>query len=226
MGLNTGIADAHNLVWKIYAVQQGWAPERLLDSFTAERWPVANGNAAMSKADEDKLYRLVIQIFKPGTTPADIVADEPSRKRIQGVIENDLGKFDALNLQLGYVYGQKHTREYWDYQKECIPGGRVPHEWVERTNGSTISTLGLVDDASFILFTAPGFTAQQRCDVRGIPLKVVESGRDYIDPAGNFLRLLNLSQDFAVLVRPDQHVVGSVTTTTEVASALEAYFST
>jgi 2-polyprenyl-6-methoxyphenol hydroxylase-like FAD-dependent oxidoreductase len=39
-GLNTGIGDAMNLGWKLAATIQGWAPEGLLDTYTAERHPV------------------------------------------------------------------------------------------------------------------------------------------------------------------------------------------
>ncbi|MEU8899442.1 FAD-dependent monooxygenase [Nocardia sp. NPDC048505] len=39
-GMNTGLQDAANLGWKLAAVVQGWAPERLLDTYHAERHPV------------------------------------------------------------------------------------------------------------------------------------------------------------------------------------------
>lgn len=40
-GLNLGIQDAFNLGWKLAAEVVGWAPEGLLDSYHAERHPVA-----------------------------------------------------------------------------------------------------------------------------------------------------------------------------------------
>ncbi|MFC8079733.1 rifampin monooxygenase [Streptomyces sp. NPDC057307] len=40
-GLNLGIQDAFNLGWKLAAEVSGWAPEGLLDSYAAERHPVA-----------------------------------------------------------------------------------------------------------------------------------------------------------------------------------------
>ena len=40
-GLNLGIQDAFNLGWKLAAEVNGWAPEGLLDSYQAERRPVA-----------------------------------------------------------------------------------------------------------------------------------------------------------------------------------------
>ena len=39
-GLNLGIGDAMNLGWKLAATVQGWAPEGLLDTYTAERHPI------------------------------------------------------------------------------------------------------------------------------------------------------------------------------------------
>ncbi|MFI2435134.1 rifampin monooxygenase [Streptomyces sp. NPDC018693] len=40
-GLNLGIQDAFNLGWKLAAEINGWAPDGLLDSYEAERHPVA-----------------------------------------------------------------------------------------------------------------------------------------------------------------------------------------
>ena len=40
-GLNTGILDAHNLAWKLALVASGRAPDALLDTYAAERRPVA-----------------------------------------------------------------------------------------------------------------------------------------------------------------------------------------
>ncbi|WP_432002796.1 FAD-dependent monooxygenase [Streptomyces sioyaensis] len=39
-GLNLGIGDAMNLGWKLAATVRGWAPEGLLDTYTAERHPL------------------------------------------------------------------------------------------------------------------------------------------------------------------------------------------
>ncbi len=39
-GLNTGLEDAVNLGWKLAAVLSGWAPSRLLDTYTTERRPI------------------------------------------------------------------------------------------------------------------------------------------------------------------------------------------
>ncbi|KAF9906866.1 hypothetical protein EC991_000230 [Linnemannia zychae] len=42
-GMNTGLQDSYNLSWKIALVLHGMAPKTLLDSYEAERKPVADG---------------------------------------------------------------------------------------------------------------------------------------------------------------------------------------
>ena len=50
--MNTAIHDGHDLGWKLAWVLRGWAGDALLDSYEAERRPVAAHNAARS-ADPD-----------------------------------------------------------------------------------------------------------------------------------------------------------------------------
>jgi 2-polyprenyl-6-methoxyphenol hydroxylase-like FAD-dependent oxidoreductase len=47
-GMNTGIQDAYNLAWKLGMVLRGNAPESLLESYTAEREPVARSVLALT----------------------------------------------------------------------------------------------------------------------------------------------------------------------------------
>jgi 2-polyprenyl-6-methoxyphenol hydroxylase-like FAD-dependent oxidoreductase len=49
-GMNTGIHDSHNLGWKLALVVTGAAPESLLDSYEAERRPVAQ---AIARSGDD-----------------------------------------------------------------------------------------------------------------------------------------------------------------------------
>ncbi|GII94164.1 FAD-dependent oxidoreductase [Sinosporangium siamense] len=50
MGMNTGIQDAANLGWKLAAVLRGWADDKLLDSYHAERYPVGRMVVRVSHA--------------------------------------------------------------------------------------------------------------------------------------------------------------------------------
>jgi 2-polyprenyl-6-methoxyphenol hydroxylase-like FAD-dependent oxidoreductase len=47
-GMNTGIAEADNLAWKLAAVLRGWGGLRLLDSYHEERQPVGVRNCKAS----------------------------------------------------------------------------------------------------------------------------------------------------------------------------------
>ena len=50
-GMNTGIQDAYNLAWKLALVLKGHAGPHLLDSYEAERQPVAEGVIAQTIAE-------------------------------------------------------------------------------------------------------------------------------------------------------------------------------
>jgi 3-(3-hydroxy-phenyl)propionate hydroxylase len=52
-GANSGIQDAENLAWKLALVLKGRAPERLLDSYDAERVPAADENILNSTRSTD-----------------------------------------------------------------------------------------------------------------------------------------------------------------------------
>jgi len=56
LGLNTGIADVHNLAYKIAAAQQGWGSEKLLDSYGAERRHPAVINASQSVKNGKEIF--------------------------------------------------------------------------------------------------------------------------------------------------------------------------
>ena len=47
-GMNTGVGDAVDLGWKLAAFVNGWGGETLLNSYEAERRPIAEQNAAMA----------------------------------------------------------------------------------------------------------------------------------------------------------------------------------
>ena len=54
-GLNLGLQDAFNLGWKLAAAVNGWAPERLLDSYHTERHPVAADVLDSTRAQSELL---------------------------------------------------------------------------------------------------------------------------------------------------------------------------
>ncbi|HMD93359.1 MAG TPA: FAD-dependent monooxygenase [Trebonia sp.] len=74
-GMNTGIIDAHNLGWKLALVAAGRAPDTLLDSYGAERGPVA--------AD---VLRLTHTLVRYGTMT------HPVKRRVRDVTVPALGR--------------------------------------------------------------------------------------------------------------------------------------
>jgi 2,4-dichlorophenol 6-monooxygenase len=222
LGMNSGIADSHNLAWKIHAVEKGWAADNFLDTFSSERSAVARAYAKHSALNEEKTFKMVSLIPGPDVTTDDMWANESLRKEIQDAIKDQKEHFDSLNMVLGYVYGQDNTDGRTDYQKEAVSGARLPHEWVETGAGDRISTLDLVDGHSFVLLTSVGFAVEEGFEIERVPVKVVQLGRDFFDPSGEWTKILGLTQEAAVLVRPDQHIVGSTTSMDKVSNLLKA----
>ncbi|RBO90934.1 FAD-dependent monooxygenase [Pseudochrobactrum asaccharolyticum] len=126
---NAGIADAHNLAWKIAHVLKGEDNSTLLDTYEAERRPVAirNGEQAWLRTDFN------------------------ARFQIRSDDNTDL--FDQLTdygeLQTRYRYGANDTVDSLRAQ----PGTRFPHAWIEH-EGLRRSTLDLFG-TSHVSITGP-----------------------------------------------------------------------
>lgn len=99
-GLNTGLQDAVNLGWKLARVAAGTAPDTLLDSYHAERHPVAArvmrntmAQVALRRADERSgALREIV---------AELLGMNEPRKRVAGMmsgldVQYDLGEGHAL----------------------------------------------------------------------------------------------------------------------------------
>jgi 2-polyprenyl-6-methoxyphenol hydroxylase-like FAD-dependent oxidoreductase len=80
-GLNLGIQDAFNLGWKLAAEVCGWAPEPLLDTYQAERHPVA----------EDVLDNTRAQM--------ELLSTEPGPQAVRRLL-TELMDFDEVNRYL------------------------------------------------------------------------------------------------------------------------------
>jgi 3-(3-hydroxy-phenyl)propionate hydroxylase len=79
-GLNTGVQDAVNLGWKLAQVVGGTSPEDLLDSYHAERHPVAARVLRLTMA-QVALRRPDDRVRAVGETVAELLAmDEPRRR--------------------------------------------------------------------------------------------------------------------------------------------------
>jgi hypothetical protein len=203
LGLNTGVQDAHNLAWKIAAVEAGWANEALLDTYGVERRPVAQHNADVSLSNAIRLGE-VYQALASG-----------DRAQCVAAIANQAEHFDMFGLQLGFAYASgalagddgeaARAGSIREYVPNALPGSRVPHAWVTRA-GARISALDLCAYDRFTLVTGPVGSSWAEATGGRVPFECVTIGRDVADEDGRWLELLGIDGNGAVLVRPDQHV--------------------
>lgn len=74
LGLNSGVADVHDLVWKLAAVRAGWAGPELLDTYEHERRPVAQRNCDDSLANAVRMIEVPIALGFTGDPDDDAAA--------------------------------------------------------------------------------------------------------------------------------------------------------
>ena len=226
LGLNTGVADVHNLVWKLGATEEGWAPAGLLASYGAERRPVAAANADKSLENALGLFEVFLacgvadSLEESRANYDNIMATSEGRDGITRAAEGLDEHFDMLGMQLGFSYPPGSGTVVDDgssavvvdnpvrqYVPTTRPGGRLPHAWVTR-DGRRVSTLDLVLPGRFLLLTSSSSWADAAADLEGVPvpLSVVLVGRDVLDLDGGWSDVSGIGADGAILVRPDQHV--------------------
>jgi putative polyketide hydroxylase len=174
-GGNTGIADAHNLAWKLAAVCSAEAPESLLDTYEQERQPIA----------EFTVSQVVTRGF--GFQPASMTSPNSG--------------FNPAQISLGYCYplDDSTTTECPvrdPSQAAGTPGMRAPHL---RLRGSVSSTVDLLDPCGFTFLTmdgSPFASALHSRSVPGVRIVVVHRAdvadlvawnRAFGDPSGGLL---------------------------------------
>lgn len=201
-GFNTGIGDAVNIGWKLAAALDGWGGDGLLDSYEAERRPIAARTIGEATAN--------MSVLAPELSNHDLNASgrggEHARRAAAQVIHGAKDReFHSLGIVLGYQYdaspvivddGTPPLSDGQDYEPTARPGARLPHLWLpdgaslyDRL-GNGLSLPRLRDDADVGPFIASA-------TARRVPLTVVE------------LRGQTLEKRYdasLLLVRPDQHV--------------------
>jgi hypothetical protein len=200
-GFNTCVGDAVNLGWKLAAVLQGWAPESLLDSYQAERRPVAMRTIGAAGDQESFLA--------PSFAETDLDDDGTAGRLLRADVARRLAvkesEFHSLGLVLGYDYPDSPvvvpdgrpvpTPTLRTYEPSAHPGARLPHTWLD--DGTSIYD-ALGDGFTLLRFGADADTTHlaDAAARAGIPLEVLDLAPELRGRYGDDL----------VLVRPDQHV--------------------
>ncbi|MDB5727646.1 MAG: monooxygenase FAD-binding protein [Noviherbaspirillum sp.] len=209
IGMNTGIADAFDLGWKLGAVLQGWGGEGLLESYEWERRPIAFRNTLAAASNADRIDSMM------KTTPALIEERSPQADALRAVFAKRLRwvskQFNTAGLHLGYRYAESPivvadgTAEPPDDARIVVqstwPGCRAPHIWLEPGK----STLDLYDGQGYVLVQTGNGVAdaasaeafQREAQKLSIPLRCVRIDDERVAP---------LYEKPLVLVRPDGHV--------------------
>lgn len=205
MGYNTSIDDAVNLGWKLAAMLRGWGSEALLDSYEAERRPIAQRNTAFARAMADSLGRELVPAELEAPGPQGEAAREALRRHFQAHAHRE---FNIPGIQLGLRYAgspivatdaeDPPPDEPNDYRPSGHPGGRAPH--VAAADGSsildhfgrdfTLLSLGQASSAEDQAWLASAAAL-------GMPLSCLH----WPDPAARAVYGAD-----RVLVRPDHHI--------------------
>ncbi len=207
-GMNTGIADAVDLSWKLDAMLQGWGGPELARSYTIERKPVAERNVRESSKN-------LKHMLSPGVNPTlcdDSREGEMTRARVGAAFKEAMrNEWFTLGIHLGYrmddspIIAEDGTPrpplETARYVQTARPGGRAPHVYL-RDGRSTLDLFG----RGFVLLVLGG--GDPNAD------EIVDEFRSAAAASGMPLTVVGLDEDAVteaygaryVLVRPDGNV--------------------
>lgn len=209
-GANSGVADVHNLSWKLALVLNDRADPTLLETYTSERLPVDKLVAEESGAASDEYGILAL-------TYTSMVRFIPKIPRI-----------------LGYGYSYNDSRAVipethfqipwapfaWVFDLIGRPGTRVPHLWLERQSNpqQKISTLDLCGKEFVLLAGSDGTawrdaatTVSKKTDLITIDAYCVGGlDGDIIDAKHQWEYAAGISATGALLIRPDGFVAWRV----------------
>jgi 2-polyprenyl-6-methoxyphenol hydroxylase-like FAD-dependent oxidoreductase len=182
-GMNTGIQDAYNLGWKLAAVTAGASPA-LLDTYEAERRPIAAGVLALSNA------------------------------RLAQTLDHQELRRDASTIQLDVGYRgsglARDDRDDRDGTGVLRAGDRAPDATKLKTSdGGDHRLFELTRGGQFTLLSFSGASPAEPPAAGVRTLRVVErpAGRDEVaDTEGHLAHAYGATGRTLVLIRPDGYV--------------------
>ena len=162
-GLNTGVQDAVNLGWKLAQVVNRTAPESLLDTYHAERHPVA-ARVLRNTMAQVALMRVDDRIEALRDTVSELLSMDEPRRRFAAMMSG---------LDIHYDLGEGHP----------LLGRRMPDLDLTTANGP-LRVFTLLHDARPVLLNLGGpgsidigpWADRVQFDRRGIPRFVGATG--------------------------------------------------
>lgn len=205
-GMNTGIDDAANLSWKLAAMLRGWGGANLLESYEAERLPIAIRNTGAAR----ELAKNIGDVTVSPDMEEDSEAGAKARDDIGRYLATFGEEFGSIGVQLGARYDGSTivvgdepppADDFAHYTPSAVPGGRAPHAWTGSGRGDGDSLFDHLGHGFTLLrlgTKAPdGGALANAAQSAGVPLSVLDIPDDDIRA---------LYERDLVLIRPDQHV--------------------
>ncbi|MFT3673239.1 FAD-dependent oxidoreductase [Aestuariivirga sp.] len=180
LGSNTSIQDGFNLAWKLAMVIKGAATQKLLDTYTAERAPVAKQivtRANKSIAEFGPIFEALgmdggvdhAKIQRNMDARCDTSdAAEKQREALRKAIAFKKYEFDCHGVEMNQRYASSAVIPdgttapgagidmELHYVPTTHPGARIPHAWVFDKLGGKHSTLDLCGHGKFTVLTGIG----------------------------------------------------------------------
>lgn len=190
-GANSGLQDADNLVWKLKLVLDGKAPERLLDSYDAERIPATDENILNSTRSTD--------FITPKSETSRLFRDAVLELSEHFAFARPLVNSGRLSVPAVYDGSPLNGPDCEGLPARTRPG--APASDAPLGDGWLIDRLG-----NRFQLLAIGTAVPDLIDIDGITVEsVAVSASD--DPSGALKeRYLDEADAAVYLMRPDQHV--------------------
>jgi 2,4-dichlorophenol 6-monooxygenase len=233
LGSNTSIQDSFNLAWKLAMVLKGKAGPSLLESYDAERSPVAKQIVTRANKSIQEFGPIFEALGLMNTSDPELMKanmearklDSPAaaiqREKLRKAILFKSYEFNCHGVEMNQRYdsnaiipdgtpepGWKRDKELY-YQATTRPGAHLPHAWLSK-NSEKISTLDVCGHGQFTLITGIGGdawidAATYSAGELDIPISIVKigAGCDYTDLYGAWADEREIEESGCLLVRPD-----------------------